>query len=259
VKHYGMKPGMRKLVTASLAMLFANVSVLGQQPASDRAFDMFKGRVKKTATETAELTNESGNWIEGKPVPTSTEIFDEAGNLVRTETFRKGQPDAIYEYFFLNGARVVKLTDLAPRNEGGGVGPGSRANPDARYTFKFVYKYDSKGNRTEELRYGNDNSLRVREVYLYDKKGNKIESATYLPNAREASRRTVFGYDDKGNVAEETAYILTKFVVKQSYTYEFDSSGNWIKRKRIARATRDGKPHYQSQHVDYRSITYFKD
>lgn len=253
-----MKPVMRRLVAGSLAILFVAVSVLGQQHASDRAFDVFKGRVKKVATETAELTNESGNWIEGKPVPTSTVTFDEMGNFVRRETFWKGQPDAIYEYFFLNGARVVKITDLAPRNEGGG-GPGPKATPDPRYTLKFVYKHDSKRNRTEELRYGNDTSLRSRTAYLYDDKGNQIESATYLPNAKEASRRSVCGYNDKGIVANETVYIGRNIVVKQSYTYEFDLSGNWIKRKRVAQATKDGKPFYQSHHVDYRSITYFKE
>jgi len=252
-----MKPVMRRLVAASLATLFVAVSVLGQQHASDRTFDRFKERVKKVETETAELKNESGNWIEGKPLPASTETFDEMGNLVRNETYWKGQPYAIYEYFFLKGARVVKVTDLVPHNEGGG--PGPKATPDPRYTLKFVYKYDSKGNRTEELRYGNDTSLRTRTAYLYDDKGNRIESTTYLPNAKQASRRTLSSYDDKGNVVDESVYMGTNIVVKHSYTYEFDSTGNWIKRKRNARATKDGKPFSEARYADYRSITYFKD
>jgi len=248
---------MRRSVAGSLAILFVALSALGQQPASDRTFDRFKGRVKKVATETAELKNESGNWIESKPLPASTETFDEVGNLVRSETYWKGQPYAIYEYFFLDGARVVKITNLAPANEGGGVGPGPKAPPDPRYTFKLIYKHDNKGNRSEELKYGNDTSLRVRTAYLYDDKGNKVESASHLPNAKEASRRTLSSYDDKGNVVDETVYIGTNIVVKQSYTYEFDSSGNWIKRKRNARTTRDGKPFSEARYADYRSITYF--
>jgi hypothetical protein len=253
-----MKPVMRRLVSGSLAILFVVVSVIGQQPASDRTFDRFKGRVKKIVTETAELKNESGNWIEGKPLPASTETFDEMGNLVRNETYWKGQPYANYEYFFLEGARVVKVTNLGPRKEGG-VGPGPKATPDSRYTWKFVFKHDSKGNRTEELCYGSDTSLRTRTVYLYDDKGNRIESTTYLPNVTHASRRTLSSYDDRGNVVDEIVYIGTNIVVKHSYTYESDSSGNWIKRKRMARATRDGKPHFESHNVDYRSITYFKE
>jgi hypothetical protein len=246
---------MRKLILASSTVLLLWISVFGQQHASDRAFERLKGRVQKVVTETAELTNESGKWTEGKRMPTSAVTYDEAGNTLRLETFYQGQPYSIFEYAFLEGDRVVKITDLQPGNSGG-VGPGPRAPRDPRYTLKYVYKYDHKGNRTAELSYGNDTSLGVRQVYSYDDRGNRIESTTYIPNSKSFSRRTRASFDDKGNVLQENENVLSD-IVERSYTYEFDSTGNWVKRQKIVRATRDGKPVFERHSMDYRSITYF--
>ena len=248
---------MQRVLFPIISVLLVSVSVFSQQRVSDRKVDLLKGRVQKVVTESAKLTNESGERAEGRRLPDAVATYDAEGNLLRREVYWKGTLTDIYEYGFLEGYRVVRITRVGP-DRSPGFGPGPKAPPDPRYTLKFMYKYDSKGNRTEELWYGNDTSLRRREVHVYDEKGNRIESASYIPNAKQASLRIVSVYDDKGNVIEETIYRVNSGVgEKWSYDYEFDLSGNWIKRKRMEWVTKDKKSYFEPYDVSYRSITYF--
>ncbi len=248
---------MQRVLFSIISILLFSVSVCAQQRVSDRKVDLLKGKVQKVVTESAKLTNESGARVEGRRLPDAVATYDSEGNLVRREIYWKGTLSNIYEYGFLEGYRVAKITRVGPDNSSG-FGPGPKAPPDPRYTLKFMYRYDSKGNRAEELWYGNDTSLRSRKVYVYDEKGNRTESATYIQNAKQASLRIVAVYDDKGNVIEETIYMANTAVgEKWSYAYEFDLNGNWIKRKRLEWVTKDGKSYFEPYDVSYRSITYF--
>jgi antitoxin component YwqK of YwqJK toxin-antitoxin module len=248
---------VRRLFFATIAILPCVVAAFTQQRISDRKVDLLKGKVQKVITESAKLTNESGEWVEGERLPDAIVTYDSEGNLVRRDVYWKGNLSDIYEYSFLEGERVVKITRVGPDDSVGG-GPGPKAPPDPRYTLKFKYKYDNNGNRTEELWYGNDTSLRSRKVYVYDEKGNRIESFSYIPGARNPSLRVVSVYDAKGNVIEETYFRANNPVgEKWSYVYEFDFNGNWIKRKRMQWITKDGQSYFEPHDVGYRSITYF--
>ena len=73
--------------------------------------------------------------------------------------------------------------------------------------FKYNFKYDDKGNRTEWIQTGSDSSVVGRIVYKYDEKNNLIE-------------QTEYGKDNKLKAA-------------YTYSYEFDRKSNWTWQKKI--------------------------
>jgi len=128
---------------------------------------------------------------------------------------------------------------------------------DPRYTYKFKYKYDDKGNRIEELWYRNDGSLESRYVSVYDEKGHKVEYQRYTAEGELFARRVRID-DDKGNMIEERlSWPRTPITEKMSFTYEFDRQGNWVKKKSMRWVTKGGKSYYEPIFVTYREIEYF--
>lgn len=136
--------------------------------------------------------------------------------------------------------------------------PPGEAKPkyDARYSYKFTFKYDDKKRLTEKTWLHNNGKLWLRYVYNYS--GNQKESLVYSADGSLNQRYLVI-LDDKGNKIEETIFETRDGSVsgKLSYAYEFDSHGNWTKRTTSKWVTKDGRSSSEPQAVYYRTISYY--
>lgn len=111
---------------------------------------------------------------------------------------------------------------------------------------KWVYKYDTKGNKIDEERYLSDEQhLSIRVTYQYDEKGNKIEETMYN---REGGLivKWISKYNIHGMQIEEK-YLNAAGVIEatESYQYVFDKPGNWIQQI----VYEDGQPKYIVERV----------
>jgi hypothetical protein len=248
----------RKIILTMFTVQCFTVMASAQNRVSDREADGLKGKVQKVTTERAQFTNESGGWVEGKPQLDSVTTYDVAGNRLKREVYDKGELSSVYNYSFLEGDRVVKIDIIRVSYNVGSSGPSGTKPSNPRYTYKFKYKFDGRGNRTEEAWYGNDGSLTRRHVNVYDAKGNRSEWSIYSANSKQAFLRRGYTYDGHGNVIEEASYGLNGSVENRwTYSYEFDQNGNWIKRKRMRLVVKDGESHSEPYDVNYRTIIYF--
>ncbi|MDR1169920.1 MAG: tetratricopeptide repeat protein [Prevotellaceae bacterium] len=96
---------------------------------------------------------------------------------------------------------------------------------------RIVFKYDEKGNISEEYEYYNDSieELSDKMTYKYDEKGNKIETKTFLPNGSLYNKST-YRYDEKGNTVEiESRNGENELTYRHVYTH--DEKGNLLNTK----------------------------
>jgi len=59
---------------------------------------------------------------------------------------------------------------------------------DGTLSSKYIYKYDTKGNKTEEAEYKSDGSLEEKYIYKYDSKDNITEKTIYDGELRPTSQ-----------------------------------------------------------------------
>ena len=253
----------RLLISLLLCLLFViPVCAQGQQP--DREDGRLQGRVKSVVAEDAKLSNESGRWIEGKRLPSSTETFDEKGNLIR-QVFNhaNGSVHFTIKYEFIDGDKTstIKFEDDGSGPPAPASSPSNQVSSrpgDPRYDTKYKYKYDSQGNRVEEARYRSNGALSNTDVSKFDSKGNRVEWARHTVDGKLNFRKTVV-YNDSGQESEVTYFRADGSISeKYSYTdYELDSKGNWIKRVASKWVTKNDKSYFEPYQVTYRKTTYY--
>jgi hypothetical protein len=244
----------------------ATPSPLPQEPAakklkSDAEDEGLKGRIKIVFTEEQDL---SGTWTVQKRKPSSTEYYNEQGNLTKTESYDyMGNLFEITVYGYIDGERASAYKEIRHEYDPPPMmiasAPGdAKAKPkyDPRYHYKYRYKYDDKGRYTEETLFGNDGKLWTK--YVYNFKGNQKETLAYDENG-QLNQKHIATLDAQGNEVEESYFDVSKNSVdeKYSYNYEFDQQGNWIKRTTSKWATKDGKQQFVPDWVTYRTITYY--
>jgi preprotein translocase subunit YajC len=205
----GIRLTMKTYLAVIITIMFFAVTACAQKRMSDRDADGLKGKVQKVVTESAKLTNESGNWVEAKRQMNSVVIYDAEGNRMKREGYDyRGNLFQINEYSFIDGDKVVRMETIRHEYDPPAVAVAPSTNKenakpsDPRYTYKFKYKYDDKGNRTEEAWYHNDGSLWLRYVSVYDDKGNEVEWFRYTGDGK-VNGRSVSSYDAKGSVVEK--------------------------------------------------------
>jgi|GEM_PF-2470095 len=141
-----------------------------------------RGAVKSVAYKEYELTDESGSNTKTL-VDSGYNAYDRAGRLVDQN-----------EYF----------GDKAPK-------------------WHCVYQYDANNKPQEwHLKIFEEN-MNATTVFKYDDKGNKTEETTTDAN-KEYNRRAVYKYDARGNQVGANMYDKDG-KLKQVITYEYDSRG----------------------------------
>ncbi|HEX8456431.1 MAG TPA: hypothetical protein VF656_03840 [Pyrinomonadaceae bacterium] len=230
-----------------------------KRPKSDAEDEGLKGKVKTVFTEAEDL---SGTWSVQKRKPSSMEYYNEQGYLTKRESYDyRGNPSDITVYGYLDGDRASNTESVEYEYNPPAMmiaAPAGEAKPtyDPRYSYKFKFKYDERGNLLEKSWIGNDGKLWLR--YVYNHKGNQKEELVYSADG-SLNQKYVYTLDDKGNEIEEIVYETKRNTVRNKYafTYEFDAQGNWTKRVSTRWESKDGKEGYQPYSVYYRTITYY--
>ena len=245
-----------------LTLVTFATSGFAQKHLSERETDGYKSNVMSVKTERARLKSESGKWVEEKRQMDSVVSYDLDGNRVKYDLYDyRGNLFELSTYLVIDGDRAVKNEFKTYDYDPPLMAPGSKADSkprDSRFSYKFKYKYDDKGRRTEQAWYSNDGSLWLRYVSVYDEKGNEIEWFRYNADGSVNGRSTAI-YDAGGNEVEKTWYRANGALSeKWQYDCELDAKKNWIKRSSKKQVTRDGKSFFEPYDITYRQITYFK-
>lgn len=250
---------MRRFIFAVVVYLSLFSLSAAQKPKTERELEGLKGLVRTIRVERASLIDRSGNRVDGELVPVEQGSYDITGNLVKYVGYDyRGNIDRVNEYFYIDGDKVSKDTNIQhDYNPPPAAGSGDQT--DAKYTRKYKYKYDAKGNVEEKHVYRNDGSLIVKQVNKFDDRGNKIETIITRSDGK-VNFHARYGYDSAGNQTEETQISETGSVRSNcTYTYEFDKAGNWIKRVAHIVMPKDGKIVQTPAEVTYRTIAYFEE
>lgn len=120
--------------------------------------------------------------------------------------------------------------------------------------IKSDIKYDSFGNKTEEINFNLDGVKDGKQIYKYNEKQQLIEAISYN-NENRASYKITNKYDDNKNIletsfftespllvdteviikngveyTEETIWTTEEMTLENIVTYKYDIKGNWIKK-----------------------------
>lgn len=71
--------------------------------------------------------------------------------------------------------------------------------------WRYVYRYDTRGNIVERDSYDTQAVLFMRESYRYDSNNNKLEKVVTMKN--QTAYKCTWKYDDNGKVAEKEEYF----------------------------------------------------
>jgi hypothetical protein len=236
------------------ALLIGNVSAAADKK-SDKEQDGFKGPVGSVRVEKAEIKNENDKTVEGQRVRSQKILYNEKGEKV--------------EMILYNGEYISRRLLFNKDTQGNTLATAfERGNPSAstptadssapqenngRKAFKHVFKYDERGNRTEDAVYSEDGTLLSKDIYLFDIEGNHFGVKNI--DEKGVERSTRFMYDSKGvNVTRHFYSQTGKRIERRSYTYEFDAQGNWIKQT-ASKILDDDKS--EPIEVIYRTISYY--
>ena len=132
----------------------------------------------------------------------------------------------------------------------------SRYNTLGNLDYKWIYKYDEKGNQIESSKFNYDGQLDMMEKYKNDSKGKPIETMSYnsdgklvikwqaeydekgnlvLRNGYDSEGRLFLifkcKYDRRGNLVEMTSVLLDANIdgrLDRKETFKYDEFGNTI-------------------------------
>jgi YD repeat-containing protein len=98
---------------------------------------------------------------------------------------------------------------------------GSDDNEAPKKYKKTTWKYNSAGDKTEEVEYDAAGNVTKKTTYAYNSKGDRLFEVEYDASGKLV-KKTAYGYDAKGLRTEKKVYgpgdVLEKYV-KYTYTY----------------------------------------
>jgi YD repeat-containing protein len=285
---------MRNFLTL-LALALACVHPSTAQTETDRERAGLTGPVRAVRVERAQVSNVSGQLVEGARTLAQSSSFDEKGNATGQSLFK---PDGSldrklgwgYTYdakgreterTFLNAEGVItsravsaydgrgRKVEMTFYNPDGAVNHvqtfvyddrgklirEAHLNPDGTVRNVSVYTYDAGGRLREWSMQKPDGSLSQRKVSNYDEKGREIEWTVYRGDGTPALGQRS-SYDERGNVVESLRYGNGVLVSRETFTYEFDAHGNWVERRLVRETVKEGYSLTEVE-VSYRTITYY--
>jgi hypothetical protein len=99
--------------------------------------------------------------------------------------------------------------------------PGSSSDNDQKKYKRTTWKFNSSGDKTEEVEYDAAGNVTKKTTYAYNAKGNRLFEVEY-DGAGKMIKKTAYSYDNKGLRTEKKVYgpgdVLEKHV-KYTYTY----------------------------------------
>ena len=159
-------------------------------------------------------------------------LFDEQNHLLETEIY-SAYTEMYYNY---RGDNIIKVNDWQWLNEKGtsiirdrdleGEWINSKDIRRVPATFKYIYRYDIDGNKTEESVYiNNNNEFAAKKIWNYDKFGNLIEE-TFIDSMGESYTTKTIEYENKLKIREYIYNSEGKKTVQ--YDWNYDQKGNML-------------------------------
>jgi TonB family protein len=234
------------------ALLFGNNSATDKK--SDKEQNGLKGPVGSLRVEKASFTRENDKAVEGQRVRESKTRYSGKGQMV--EMIRYNGDSISNRMVFTQDPQGNTVATSLERSPMPASTPAAdSAEPqNSKKVYKHVFKYDERGNRTEDAVYGEDGTLLSRDEYRYDEKGGNYQLGSFDGKGNKTGHVNLT-YDNQGMIATQFFFGPTsRLIEKRSYAYELDAQGNWIKQT-TAKILDNGMT--ELLEVRYRAIAYF--
>lgn len=161
----------------------------------------------KGATETT-IIYKDGKEISNYKSESST--FDKNGNTILN-----------IEYNADGSVKRKETTKYAEKEKVEEIIEQSRGNNEQKKYKRTTWKYNSAGDKTEEIEYDASGNVIKKMTYAYNGKGERVFEMEY-DGAGKLVKKSAFSYDKKGLKTEKKVYgpsdVLEKHV-KYTYTY----------------------------------------
>lgn len=169
----------------------------------------------------------------GKAISHRIHTYDGRGNKIEEVHYTPGgQQERRYTYAYDNRGNMIEMINH---------------KKDSTVYSKSTWKYDGNNNKIEYL-LETPGYASSTWKYKYDDKGNNTEE-TWIAG-KTINFRFERTYDVHGNVVKEVKYKDDKLLDTSSKTYTYDAKGNWIKRVELTSKGED-------YHIDERTIIYY--
>ena len=196
-----------KTVSVILAVVVLCVAA-NAQTKTDATRAGLLGWVQTVATEVAEFALKDGKNVEGPRMPVQTVSYDARGNRVKRVDYNRDGSVA---------ETIVYTYDAAGRNTG-----YEDYTPGLNTPRKHIYVLDANGNRTEyKMIQPTGSAADEKYLYKYDSKGNKVGEELYHKTNLVSRNENV--YDEPGRLISQTIYNPDGSVAaKISHTFASD-------------------------------------
>ena len=218
----------KQLLLFTLCSTFA----LAQETDKKNYKNTLEGKVKSVRLTTyVALDKGGGNYGKGsvaKGVDNLLIHYDKKGNMTEKVAYYTNGGLWYSKKYIYEGSEVEKpapqpTQPKKPIQEEQPVEEGFRGRVTYRYDkkgqkteessfdakgvllWRYVYRYDTRGNVVERDSYNAQAVLFMRESYRYDSNNNKLEKVVTMKN--ETAYKCTWTYDDKGKVSEKEEYF----------------------------------------------------
>jgi lipopolysaccharide export LptBFGC system permease protein LptF len=198
---------MRAITSLLLACFFA----LAASAQSKKDIRLYKIKGVTETTVMYEGGKETANYR------SEVKKFDKDGNTIENITYnRDGSVRRKEAAKYVGKDKVEELVQ--------DVNIQKKADDDNDDGAKYKHttsKYNSNGDKTEEIWYNEKGAVIKKELYTYNARGDRLTETTY-DAAGKVTRKIVYTYDAKGLKTDKKVYgpgdVLQKHV-KYTYTY----------------------------------------
>jgi TonB family protein len=242
-----------------IQLLLCFALLLGSNSAADKKSDKeqngLKGPVGSVRVEKAVITRENQKAVEGQRLRESKTRYSGKGQMIEMVLYNG---DFIANRMVFNqdpqGNTLATYLERSPAPSSTTPAAGETQPQNGVKVSKHVFKYDERGNRTEDAVYGEDGTLLSKDVYRYDEKGSNYQVGSFDADGKTTGHMN-FTYDSQRMIATQYFFGQTgRLTEKRSYTYELDGQGNWIKQT-TSKILDNGLS--EPLEVRYRTIAYF--
>lgn len=170
------------------------------------------------------LEDNKGEMVKGKLLTRTIYNFNEDGNV--SDVVKHVSEEDLYSksisYYYDSNQNLIEM-----------VKREYDSKLQLKSEYKYIYKYNSKGNKIEEQIYNSDWEICYKNLYKYSSDRKDLEASLYTINYEgelELSGIIKYEFDHNNKLIEQnwqSSQEESWFVI---YTFNYDSKGNLVKR-----------------------------